>query len=132
MKKTMQGTVVTLSDKTAKVRVDQLVTHPVYQKRIRRTKQIACHVDGIELTVGDIVTIESCRPVSKTKKFKVASKVADTKEIKAEVSGKAARVGKTTETGKTTKATKSAKTTKTAKTAKSAKTTKAGKAQEAA
>ncbi len=77
MKKTMQGTVLALSDKTAKVSVATMWTHPLYQKSVKRTKNYACHVVGIDLAVGDEVLIESCRPVSKTKKFKVVAKVEE-------------------------------------------------------
>ncbi|MFZ1721163.1 MAG: 30S ribosomal protein S17 [Microgenomates group bacterium] len=63
------------SPKTAKVEVTHQWQHPIYLKRINRTKLYACHVDGVEIAVGDSVHIEACRPMSKTKKFKVVGKV---------------------------------------------------------
>lgn len=75
-KKQLQGTVVSVSNpKTAKVEVVRMWQHPVYLKRVQRSKSYACHVEGMELAVGDAVTIEECRPMSKTKNFKVVAKV---------------------------------------------------------
>jgi len=78
--KAIQGIVVSLkNDKTAKVNVIQMWQHPIYQKSVKRTKAYACHVEGIELQIGDEVLIAPTTPVSKTKKFKVVSKVEGTK-----------------------------------------------------
>lgn len=78
--KAMQGTVISLkNDKTAKVSVARLWKHPIYQKSVKRTKNYACHVEGINLQVGDMVVIEGCVPVSKTKRFRVISKMEGTK-----------------------------------------------------
>jgi len=78
--KAIQGTVASLkNDKTAKVSVARLWKHPIYLKSVKRTKNYACHVEGIDLQVGDEVLIEQCAPVSKTKKFRVVSKVEGTK-----------------------------------------------------
>jgi len=78
--KAMQGTVVSLkNDKTAKVSVASLWQHPIYKKSVKRTKNYACHVEGLELQLGDKVLIKSTTPISKTKRFKVVSKVEGTK-----------------------------------------------------
>jgi small subunit ribosomal protein S17 len=75
-KKTMQGTIVSLATpNTAKVEVERQWQHPVYLKRVKRSKSYACHYEKIELALGDVVTIEECRPISKTKKFRIISKV---------------------------------------------------------
>ena len=74
--KVMQGTVQSAkTQKTAIVTVMRRWQHPLYKKYVKRTKNYACHVDGIELKEGDTVTIEECRPMSKTKRFKVTGKV---------------------------------------------------------
>ncbi|MDO5561808.1 MAG: 30S ribosomal protein S17 [bacterium] len=80
--KTLTGTVVSLKNKnTAAVEVENRFQHPLYKKYLRRSKKYACQVDeGINLTLGQKVTIVSCRPVSKTKAFKV---LAPTKTAKA-------------------------------------------------
>lgn len=78
--KTIKGIVVSLkSDKTAKVNVVRLWQHPLYLKSVKRTKAYACHYEDIKLEVGDEVYIEPTKPVSKTKKFRVVSKVEENK-----------------------------------------------------
>jgi small subunit ribosomal protein S17 len=74
--KTIQGTVVSMkTPQTVQVDVVRHWQHPTYGKSVRRTKRYACHVEGIEVAEGDQVLIESCRPMSKTKRFKVVKKV---------------------------------------------------------
>jgi small subunit ribosomal protein S17 len=74
--KMIQGTVTSLkTDKTAKVSVARLWQHPVYLKSVKRTKNYACHYEGIKLAVGDEVVIEACKPMSKTKYFRIVEKV---------------------------------------------------------
>lgn len=74
--KTLQGIVTSAkSEKTVTVTVTTQWMHPLYKKYVRKTKKYACHVEGVELKEGDKVTIQECRPVSKTKRFKVAAKI---------------------------------------------------------
>lgn len=73
--KTIQGSVISLKrDKTATVLVSRRWKHPLYQKFVKRSKKYACHYENLSLAVGDQVTIESCRPLSKTKFFKIVKK----------------------------------------------------------
>ncbi|MBI3385978.1 30S ribosomal protein S17 [Candidatus Gottesmanbacteria bacterium] len=75
-KKEIVATVLSTSmNHTVIVSVARSWRHPVYKKAIRRTKKLAAHVEGIELHVGDTVKIVSTKPISKTKKYKVISKV---------------------------------------------------------
>ncbi len=71
--KTLTGTIVSLKNTdTALVEVENRYQHPLYKKFLRKTKRYACQVDkGSKLTLGQKVTIVSCRPISKTKTFKV-------------------------------------------------------------
>lgn len=73
---TMQGIVVRVIDpKTVKVEVSRNWQHPIYKKYVKRTKFYLCGVaEGVELTVGDEVSIAACRPLSKTKHFMVTGK----------------------------------------------------------
>jgi small subunit ribosomal protein S17 len=74
--KVMQGIVTSAkTEKTVTVTVTRKWQHPIYKKYVKRTKKYACHVEGIELQEGDTVTIQECRPISKTKRFKVTAKV---------------------------------------------------------
>lgn len=69
--KIFEGKVIsTKMEKTATVEVEVFKTHPLYKKRIRRTKKYHAH-DEIGVKEGDWVKIGECRPISKTKKFKI-------------------------------------------------------------
>ena len=71
-KKTLSGTVV--SDKMMKtvvVSVKRFVKHPKYGKFLQRTKKYKAHDEEGKAKMGDIVTIEECRPLSKDKRFRV-------------------------------------------------------------
>ena len=74
--KRMQGKIIGISGlKTAKVSVERQWQHPLYLKSVKRTKSYACECETDKYKVGEIVTIEACRPLSKTKCFKVVGKV---------------------------------------------------------
>lgn len=74
--KQMLGKVMAISGKnTLKVSVARQWQHPLYLKSVKRTKNYLCDADTSQYQVGDEVTIESCRPISKLKKFKVVKKV---------------------------------------------------------
>jgi small subunit ribosomal protein S17 len=73
--KTLTGKVV--SNKTPKmvvVEVEQWVAHPLYHKRIRRTRKFHAHVE-ITVKNGDVVKISETKPISKTQNWKVTSVV---------------------------------------------------------
>jgi len=56
--------------KTATVLVERFKVHPLYKKRIKVKKKYHAH-DEIGVKVGDRVKIQECRPISKTKRFKI-------------------------------------------------------------
>ena len=62
-------------DKTVTVLVERQVMHPVIGKVVRRTKKYHAHDEGNEAKAGDTVVIVECRPLSKTKAWKVAKLV---------------------------------------------------------
>ena len=78
--KTFKGTVTFIKPKTATVLVGRRWQHPLYKKYVKRSKKYACHVEDLKLEVGDQVMIEECRPLSKTKHFKVLKKLDLTQE----------------------------------------------------
>ena len=55
------------SDKTVTVKVERRFTHPLFKKTVRRTKNYRAHDPENRFKVGDIVSIEETRPISKTK-----------------------------------------------------------------
>jgi small subunit ribosomal protein S17 len=59
-------------DKTVTVVVERQVMHPVIGKVVKRTKKYHAHNEGNDAKMGDKVVIEECRPISKTKSWKVA------------------------------------------------------------
>ena len=75
--RTLTGTVVSdKMDKTVTVLVSRQVMHPTIGKVVSRTKKYHAHNEGNDAKVGDRVVIQECRPISKTKAWKVA-KVAE-------------------------------------------------------
>ena len=58
-------------DKTVTVLVERRIKHPLYGKFITRTKKYHAHDDDNKLSIGDNVLIQECRPISKTKSWKV-------------------------------------------------------------
>ena len=70
----IQGTVVKKAgDKSATIVVERRVLHPRYHKTVRRFKKYLIHDEKNEVEVGDTVTACECRPLSKTKSFRLKS-----------------------------------------------------------
>lgn len=68
--RTLQGRVV--SDKMEKsivVAIERTVKHPIYGKFIKRTTKLHVHDEKNECSIGDVVEIQECRPLSKTKSW---------------------------------------------------------------
>lgn len=57
-------------DKTVTVLVERRIKHPLYGKFITRSKKYHAHDDNNQFSMGDMVLIEECRPLSKTKSWK--------------------------------------------------------------
>ena len=71
-KRVLTGVVVSdKADKTVTVRVERRVMHPVYKKFITRSKKYAAHDETNACKAGDLVRIEECRPISKSKRWVV-------------------------------------------------------------
>ena len=65
---------VVVSDKmkdTVVVKVERFVKHPKYHKFMNKSTKLMAHDAGNTKKIGDRATIESCRPLSKNKSFKV-------------------------------------------------------------
>ena len=73
-KRIMQGVVVSNKmDKTVVVNVERKFPHPLYKKYIKRSKRYHAHDENNTHKVGDTVSIQECRPLSKTKRWEVVS-----------------------------------------------------------
>lgn len=67
------GTVVSdKRDKTISVRFEYSVKHPMYGKYVRRSTTLQTHDEKNEAKMGDIVEVIACRPISKTKCWRLA------------------------------------------------------------
>ncbi len=58
-------------DKSATVLVERWVKHPLYKKYIRRSTKLHVHDEGNECRTGDRVAVSECRPISKTKSWRL-------------------------------------------------------------
>lgn len=73
-RKVRQGVVVSADrDKTITVRLDSAAPHPMYKKTVRRSSKLHAHDENNEANAGDVVRIVECRPLSKQKRWRLAS-----------------------------------------------------------
>lgn len=75
-------------DKTITVSIASRETHPLYRKQYTKTRKYTAHDEQNEAGVGDKVAIVPCRPLSKTKSYKlikVLEKSHDAIELKDDV-----------------------------------------------
>jgi len=70
--RTLQGRVVSdKMDKTITVLVERQVKHPIYGKFVRKSTKIHAHDEANECSIGDMVVIEQCRPLAKSKSWRL-------------------------------------------------------------
>lgn len=71
--RTLEGRVVSdKMQKTITVLIERQVKHPMYGKYIRRSTKLHVHDEDGQAKTGDIVRIQECRPLSKTKAWRLA------------------------------------------------------------
>ena len=71
-RQTKTGVVISKAGtRTIIVRVDSYIAHPLYKKRMRKTKRFATHDAENRGQVGDTVIIGETRPISKTKRWEL-------------------------------------------------------------
>jgi small subunit ribosomal protein S17 len=69
--RTLQGRVVSdKMDKSVTVMIERRVKHPIYGKFVRKSTKVHAHDENNECQVGDVIVVEQCRPLSKTKKWR--------------------------------------------------------------
>ena len=72
--RTLIGEVVSdKMDKTITVLVERREKHPLYKKYVRRSSKLHAHDENNECHVGDTVSIVQCRPLSKSKAWRLHS-----------------------------------------------------------
>jgi len=75
--RTIEGRVVSNKmSKTVTVLLERQVPHPLYGKIVRRSTKVRAHDEKSECKEGDLVRIAECRPMSKTKNWRVIEVVA--------------------------------------------------------
>lgn len=72
--RTVTGQVVSnKGDKSITVLIERKVKHPIYGKFMKRSTKLHAHDEKNECQMGDVVTIEETRPISKTKTWKLVN-----------------------------------------------------------
>ncbi len=75
--RTLEGRVVSdKMDKSITVLVERKVKHPIYGKFIRRSTKVHAHDETNECGIGDLVVVEQCRPLSKSKAWRLVKVVS--------------------------------------------------------
>ena len=75
--RTLQGIVVSNKmDKTITVKIERKVKHPIYGKYIKRTTKVHAHDESNVSQEGDTVIVEQCRPISKSKTWRLVEVIS--------------------------------------------------------
>jgi small subunit ribosomal protein S17 len=81
-KRTLQGVVTSSAgDKSATIMIERRIKHPLYGKIIKRSTKLHVHDEANECSKGDTILIEECRPMSKTKSWKLVKIVEKASEL---------------------------------------------------
>ena len=78
-KRLLNGKVISNKDKTIVVEVTRKVKHNLYKKIIKRTKKYHAHDENNSYKIGDSVTIQESKPISKLKKWIVLNSLESNK-----------------------------------------------------
>lgn len=82
VQRTLTGSVISNAmDKTVTVMIERRIKHPIYGKYITRSTKLHVHDENNECGKGDIVVIEQCRPISKTKSWNLVKVVEKTTAV---------------------------------------------------
>ena len=81
-KRTVQGLVTSSAgDKSATIMIERRIKHPIYGKFIKRSTKLHIHDEANECNKGDTILVEECRPMSKTKSWKLVKIVEKATEL---------------------------------------------------
>ena len=64
------------ADKTITVKVERKVKHPLYGKVVKRATKVHAHDENNLASIGDVVSVKECRPISKKKTWVLVSNEA--------------------------------------------------------
>ncbi len=80
--RTVEGVVLSdKMDKTVTVLIERKVKHPLYGKFIKRSSKLHVHDENNECGIGDTVSITECRPISKSKSWKLVEIVEKAHQV---------------------------------------------------
>ena len=80
--RTMTGRVVSNKmNKTIAVVVQRTVRHPLYEKYVRRSTKVLAHDENNECKEGDLVVIETSRPLSRHKAWRLQKILTRAQEV---------------------------------------------------
>ncbi len=74
------------ADKTITVRIERKVKHPLYGKVMKRATKVHAHDENNSASIGDVVTVKECRPISKSKTWVLVENNPSIEETKSEES----------------------------------------------
>ena len=75
------------ADKTITVKIERKVKHPTYSKIMKRSTKVHAHDEENTAKIGDVVTVQECKPYSKSKTWKLLSdNQASSPEVETEES----------------------------------------------
>ena len=69
------------ADKTITVKIERKVKHPTYGKIMKRSTKVHAHDEQNLAKIGDVVTVQECRPLSKSKTWMLLSEVQDAPKV---------------------------------------------------
>jgi small subunit ribosomal protein S17 len=82
IERTLMGKVISdKMDKSITVMVERRVKHPVYGKFVRKSSKLHAHDENNECKQGDVVTIAECRPISKSKTWRLVEVIEKAAEL---------------------------------------------------
>ena len=61
------------ANKTITVKIERKVKHPLYGKVIKRATKVHAHDENNDASIGDLVSVKECRPISKNKTWILVS-----------------------------------------------------------
>jgi small subunit ribosomal protein S17 len=68
----LQGKVISnKADKTISVKIVRQVAHPLYKKYYKRCIKMMAHDENNQCSIGDVVRVKECRPLSKMKRWEL-------------------------------------------------------------
>ena len=74
------------ADKTITVKIERKVKHPTYGKIMKRSTKVHAHDELNSAKIGDLVTVQECRPLSKSKTWMLLSDIPNKNDVSTDAS----------------------------------------------